>query len=317
MNGAVLLSSARRDFPDVVRILLTGYAELDAAVSAVNDGNIFRFLLKPCPPDTLGTAVADALRQHQLIVGERELLERTLKGSVDALVDVLSLAAPAAFGRTGFVRACVAHMAKRLEVAERWDLELAAVLSPIGCIALPASIVEQIFAGADLSAEDRALFESHPKTGLRLLATIPRLDNVARMVGHQLDAELPSDLDERAALGARMLRVADGVDAAVRTGKEISTALKTLRRELPRDHLPLLRAMSDFKWKGEEGQSRSIRLAELTVGMVLEEDVRSRDGNVIVGKGREVTLALVDRLRAFGKSVGVIEPFRVTAPAPQ
>ena len=55
MDGAKFLSCAAEIAPDSVRLLLTGHAELSAAIAAVNTGRIFRFLCKPCaPPELLG-----------------------------------------------------------------------------------------------------------------------------------------------------------------------------------------------------------------------------------------------------------------------
>ena len=47
MDGAKFLSQARENWPDTVRILLTGYADINATISAVNKGNIYRYISKP------------------------------------------------------------------------------------------------------------------------------------------------------------------------------------------------------------------------------------------------------------------------------
>ncbi len=82
MDGATVLTRARAVQPDTVRVLLTGQADMEDAVAAVNDGNIFRFLIKPCPRPVLVRALTDAVDQHRMITAERVLLERTLRGSV-------------------------------------------------------------------------------------------------------------------------------------------------------------------------------------------------------------------------------------------
>ncbi len=84
MSGSVFLREAARA-PDATRILLTGYTDLDAAVSVVNEGQLFRFLTKPCPRDELLAACIDGVEQHRLRTAERVVLEQTLKGSVQAL----------------------------------------------------------------------------------------------------------------------------------------------------------------------------------------------------------------------------------------
>jgi C4-dicarboxylate-specific signal transduction histidine kinase len=74
MDGATFLGKVRERAPGAVRMLLTGHADLDATVRAVNDGGIFRFLTKPCPPAAMRKAVADALEQHRVLTADRELL---------------------------------------------------------------------------------------------------------------------------------------------------------------------------------------------------------------------------------------------------
>jgi EAL domain-containing protein (putative c-di-GMP-specific phosphodiesterase class I) len=61
LSGADLLSRIRADHPDVVRVLLTGENDIRAAASAVNDGGVFRFLLKPCQRQLLVSTLHDAV----------------------------------------------------------------------------------------------------------------------------------------------------------------------------------------------------------------------------------------------------------------
>ncbi len=79
MNGAEFLSFARVASPDAVRILLTGQASLENAVSVVNEGNIFRFLTKPCAPADLVRALDDAVDQARLLTADTLLVERKLE----------------------------------------------------------------------------------------------------------------------------------------------------------------------------------------------------------------------------------------------
>ena len=95
MSGIELLGRVRTIAPDTVRMMLTGYADVETAIDAVNEGSVFRFLTKPAK-ETLTKAVAAGLAQYRLIVAEKELLERTLSGTIKVLTEVLSLVNPAA-----------------------------------------------------------------------------------------------------------------------------------------------------------------------------------------------------------------------------
>ena len=75
MDGAAFLHEVMVRRPDAARILLTGQADRDEAIRAVNQGQIFRFLTKPCPPDQLKTAIDAGVVQYRLLNAERSILQ--------------------------------------------------------------------------------------------------------------------------------------------------------------------------------------------------------------------------------------------------
>src|SRR6478609_8240703 len=76
MDGAAFLSRVKELSPLSTRLLLTGDSDIKSAIKAVNEGQIFRFLCKHCPPDTLASAVEAAIEQHALVTAERDIMER-------------------------------------------------------------------------------------------------------------------------------------------------------------------------------------------------------------------------------------------------
>jgi FixJ family two-component response regulator len=76
MNGSEFLVQVRRIAPETVRMLLTGHADLDAAIDAVNRGNIFRFLTKPCEKPVLIDAIRSGLEQFRATTAEKELIKK-------------------------------------------------------------------------------------------------------------------------------------------------------------------------------------------------------------------------------------------------
>src|SRR5205807_344851 len=113
---------------------LTGQADLETAIAALNQGNIFRFLTKPCSAEELAQTLEEAVRQYRLITAERNVLENTLHGCVKVLTEVLSLAHPASFSRATRIHCYVEHMITALNLRDRWQFEVAAMLSQVGCI---------------------------------------------------------------------------------------------------------------------------------------------------------------------------------------
>src|SRR5260221_1164318 len=157
MNGAGLLAQFHRRAPDTVRLLLTGYTELDAAIAAVNEGNIFRFLTKPCPPDALVAVLEAAVVQHRLVTAEKVLLEQTLVGSIRALTEVLALTHPETFGASTRQHERARAIAAHLNLPNAWQVEAASMLSSVGYVVLPSEVGIKLNSGAPLDAAERAM----------------------------------------------------------------------------------------------------------------------------------------------------------------
>jgi DNA-binding NtrC family response regulator len=120
MDGVAFLKEASDLHPRTSRILLTGQADLPSAVTAINDGRLFRFLLKPCGKETILKAVADGVRQFELLQAERELLEQTLRQSLGAMAEALSLVVPTAAQPFLKVRRLARQLCKKLQIEDAW-----------------------------------------------------------------------------------------------------------------------------------------------------------------------------------------------------
>jgi two-component system, probable response regulator PhcQ len=76
MSGSVFLSGVRKQFPHTIRMILSGQASLEAAVRAINEGEVYRFFLKPCNPADLIVTVRQALAHKRLEDQSRRLLRK-------------------------------------------------------------------------------------------------------------------------------------------------------------------------------------------------------------------------------------------------
>lgn len=312
MNGAELLGRARRLNLETTRVLLTGHSDMEAAISAVNEGAIFRFLAKPCPPEVLRTALADAARQYRLLRAERQLLEQTLVGTVRLMTEVLELAAPSAIRRSSHVRAVVGHMVRGLGLEHGWMYETAAVLSQIGCVALPSELVERALASQPLTAQDQKAFAEHPAVAHRLLRRISRLEPVAEIVRlQQADvlAAAPRDAPHR--LGAELLCAALEFDKFLARGFGNRRSLEEVRRQRLPVRAEVLDTLRNFAGLSERQLTRVVYARELTPAMTLDEDVRTLAGALVVGKGKSIDRVTIERLQRFAAGAGLNEPFRV------
>ncbi len=325
MDGVQFLAKVKEQSPDTVRMILTGQADVQTAIDAVNHGNIFRFLTKPCPPGDLEVAVKAGLDQYKLIVAERELLEKTLAGSVSVLSETLSMVNPEAFSRGSRIRRYVRHVVNELQLGGVWQFELAAMLSQIGCVAVPPEVLNKIYARKTLTPEEQGMFNEHPKIGAKLLEHIPRLESIARMIEgqHTQFAEFPpkdemSPEQKIAAAGAQVLKAALDFDQLILQSKEIDQAVALMRKRGGRYNPRVLDALKTVRFdRKHEKTLRELKVVELDhyrapgTRVVADEDIRTTKGLLLVPKGQELTYPVITRLRNFSQSSDIIEPFRV------
>lgn len=304
MDGVQFLSRVRIVSGDSVRIALTGYADIQAASSAVNEGAIFRFLTKPCDKEVLAKALTAALVQHRLVVAEKELLEKTLRGSVKVLTDMLSLVNPAAFSRGVRVGKYVQHIVKQLHLNTPWQFEVAGMMSQLGCVILDTETLEAVYAGKRLSAAEQARYDTHASVAGELLSNIPRLEAVAHMIAKQ-DSAPPSssagvDLQQDpVALGAQILKVAIAYDQLLNGGSSHEKSLSRLLSR-PEQFAPVVvNALANLEGETQGMEARKCLISELQCDMVLQADVRTRDGILLIAKATRISHALLARLRNF------------------
>jgi response regulator RpfG family c-di-GMP phosphodiesterase len=320
MDGVEFLRRVRELAPATVRMMLTGDTGQKTAAAAVNEGNIFRFLTKPCPADILAAALAAGVEQYRLVLAEKELLEQTLRGSVQVLTEVLELANPLAFGRASRARRLVRQLAEALGAADVWRLEIACMLSQVGCVAVPEAVLTRVYRGGDVGPRELELFEAHPGVAHGLIRKIPRLEEVAEIVAYQekrFDGQGPP-ADGRAGadlpLGARVLKVALDFDNLQTRGHGGTEALEHLRYREGWYDPTVLDALGCVLGAETPRVVQSLSVCQLRCQMVLDEDLCRTDGVPLVCRGQEITEPLLQRLLSFAAGRSLREPVRVLVP---
>ena len=320
MNGIEFLSQVDKAAPDSVRMMLTGNADQQTAIDAVNEGHIFRFLTKPCSTETLAKAVTAGIRQYQLIRSEQELLENTLHGTIRTLTDVLSLVQPEAFSRAIRLKSYITHICAEMGIPAIWQIEVAAMLSQIGCVTLPPDLLRKVYGRKTLSSSEESMFSSHPETGCQLLENIPRLESVAKMIADQQkpfadvdSSRQNSDQEKIISLGAQMLQVALGFDDLIKRGATPQKAMTTLL-DSPDDYNPkIVIGLEHYQHQVVIMTTKELRVQDLEEGMFTAKDIEAKNGLLIVPERHEITASVLQRLVNFSvnKGMGVKEPVHV------
>lgn len=318
MDGVKLLSAVKKAYPDTSRILITGHADLQMAIEAVNKGNIYRFLTKPCPIDDLKNVLDDALEIFRLKKSEHELLNKTLKGVINILVEIQAQIQPCAVRQIGRLRQYGKRVAEIMKIPNNWEFDIALMLSKVGCIIVPQDILEKRAEGIDLATGERKLFETYPEFGASLISKIPRLENIAEAIKCQtynFDGSNSPDKKikgEKIPTVSRILKLIDDYGMYLSQNYSTDQALEKLKESTGKYDPKILAALY-LAVKGAKIDKTviSIKFRDLRIGMTIVNDIKDTKGNTLVKRGTEITDMILMKLIQASKVRQIVEPLSV------
>lgn len=317
IDGATFLTEVRAIVPDTVRILLTGQADIQSSVAAVNEGGVFRFLTKPCSPIALRRVLDEACEVRRLKDAESEVLGVTLCESVLVLADVLNVVHPVLARRSSAVRALVDAMIEAIEIPASWELDVAGALSHLGCITIPRRVIENVAKGrAHLSGGEATAWGLHPSLGSDLIKGIPRMDRVAAMIARQDTIPSPDEIAlspqdwDPIVLGGELIRLASAYTEVSAVTREHELCVETLRTEGSHSEA-LLDVLASLTLAEDSHAPVALFAANLRAGMILVDDLCSSDGAVLALAGTLVNATLLKLAQNFSSRGELKEPIRV------
>lgn len=290
MNGAEMLAAIKKIDPEVVTVLLTGYTDFESAMAAVNEGNVFRMLSKPCPPETLIKVLSDAVAQYDLICSKRILLDQTLRGAVDALAQSLSTVQPLFFGRAQRVRRLSNSLAEFLDIPDSWRIDVAAVFSQLAYLSLPSLISEAVYHREKLSPEIKVMLRDLPQETLKVVDLIPGLEEV-REILQLLDIQPKFDPVNSSGvrLGASILRLCLDYDYYQEQGHNDNLIIKTFESRLEVYDSKVIEALRSLLDKNADKFSLiELNYKKFAEGMILAEDLLLQEDMLIASSGAEI-----------------------------
>lgn len=322
MSGVELLMQLKEQAPDTIRVLVTGLAERQVAIDAVNRAQVFRIISKPCTPRDLDDGVADAVRQHELIVAGKALLQQTINGEIQALTEIFSRVSPGSFGRAQIIRHGMRRLASYFDVVDTWELEVVAMVARVGEVALPGGVLAKVVGGTELSRDERDAWTRVPEIGSKLLGHIPRLQGVAKAVLYQAKrfdgSGFPGDLVEGKGipLTARLLKGMTDYQIALEAGEKPPGALRQLKLHGNAYDPDVISAIEqgivESSGNGRDAGTRvASKLRDLRVGQRLAEPIVTLDETLIVQRGLVITEPMLDRIRNFDIQIGLRQPIYV------
>lgn len=252
LEGTKLLERVRDLSPATIRIILTGYADKDAAIEAINQGSVYRFLTKPWNDDELRNEVKRAIDEYTLRQENRRLqeltqsqndelkdlnqnLERKVKertekvtllnqqlkqgfiGSIRAMAQLGEMHSSDLGEHAKRVTIITGQIAKQLgyQLDELFQINSAALLHDIGKIELPANLLSKPY--DKLIPAEQRLVQNHVLLGEQIAQMVPSLEKAAVLIRHHHErfngSGYPDGLKgEEIPLGSRIIGVADYYD---------------------------------------------------------------------------------------------------------
>lgn len=312
MNGVEFLVKAKVLTPDSIRIMLTGNADQQTAVEAINTGDVHQFLTKPCEsPDMIKALeeAAEAFRRRKI---EKDLLERTFQASVEVLVEIMSLANPAAFGRSARLADLAVQIAEAMNLDATWSVRSAALFSQMGCINLPEPVVAAIAKGDAIGEEAWQKYTAQSAQSAELIAKIPRLEEVADGVRFQYKnfngTGAPDDSVEGKDIPqiARILRVTLEADSNLTRGNTADETIELMEKNAHLFDPDILAALTKVLATPAETEQRRVEVKSLTPNMVTAEDVVDNNGVLLICRGWETSETIIKHLVRAAEN-GLIE----------
>lgn len=317
MDGIKFLSEVAKICPKSTRVMLTGQADMETAIDAVNEGQIFRFLSKPCPEDIFIKSLNVGIDQYRLIMAEEELLEKTLSGSINVLMEILSLFNPAVFGRIMRIKSYINHIVTELKIPYAWQFELSSLLSMIGYVTVPINTINKMNLKTQLSQHEIEVVEKSSAVAKNLISSIPRLGSVARMIEYQgslfsrVNDNENYDGEDLIALGGNLIQLAIDFENSFQWHGSIKDAVEELSKHQNIYYVDALKALESYPEVIINGNVRNAFVKELNTNMIINENIIDTSGELLAVRGQELTFTMLQKLQASAKIVGLNEPVSV------
>jgi response regulator RpfG family c-di-GMP phosphodiesterase len=321
MDGYEVLDHMKSDnkMRHIPVIVITAVDEMESAAKCISKG-AEDYLVKPFNPILLKARINGSLEKKRLYDAEHELLQNTLNGIIKVLIDILSLANQASFNRAYRIRRYVRHIANKLNLDNTWQYDLASMLSQIGTVALHPDTLEKIYAGQNLTEDEKKMLTSHPELARDLLSYIPRFDKIAKMIALQQKpiADIVNNIEigrwDNVILGGHILKVALDFDQLIYSGVSPEVAIPKMRN-LPKIYnTAIVNTLKSIEDISIEMIVKSVKIQELKPGMVFYEDIVTSTDLRVATKGMEATRSSIEQIRHFVEWAKIKEPICVLVP---
>ncbi|HMV41502.1 MAG TPA: response regulator [Leptospiraceae bacterium] len=323
MDGIIALQKIRRNpkLRSVPIIMISTLLENETVLECLEAG-ADDYIVKPFDKAILKARISNNLIRRIYQKKEKEILEKTLIGSIHILTEILETLDSKVFSRIARIKKHIKYITEELDLDEdKWVMDMATHFYMIGCIHLPRDFVLKSITGRMLNWDEKKIFEQHVLHGYKILSKIPRLERVADVVRLSFKnydgSGSPEDIKvsgEAIPVESKILRAAWEYEMiSIRNDSPEATiaSIKTLSGKVDPNLLPYLEKLYYLE---QTGDVIEVSLPSLSVGMILMEDIYTKNAVKVAGMWQEVTESLLDRILSIAITFGLKEPFKIIFP---
>lgn len=321
-----IFASSRDQNPHSVHVVLVAHESPRCISQAVNQARVFRVLARPFSGAQLRQAVTEAQEEYaritrdhisrELVTRDRDTLQGSLHGSLEAIAAMLSVVHPAAFGRATRLRRMSTLLAERVGLTDSWEIQMAALLSQFGLLSLPAELVDRLIRNLAITAAEKQLLRASTEAALHVMHGIPEMDRVCQILR---SVDLVPSFDALPATEAcdaqRILTIVMDFDTFFAEHGSAGEALRVMDSHIGRYHAPWLDALHEIVGSPNAAMIIDVSLADVRPGQIFAADVRSPRDLLLVARGQPVTPPLLLKIRNDWSSFAGLTMVRVVQPA--
>jgi ActR/RegA family two-component response regulator len=296
MDGIDTIKAAREIAPNAIYMMLTGNQDTATAVRAVNDGEVFRYMNKPCEVAEIKSCIVAAQTQFEVEDAERELRNDTFIGSIGIMTDIIELQA-LGLADASRITQTLCQLASNLGLTIGWEERLAARICFVGLPALSHRDRLNLRNLEPTAQEHTDAFARLCQATAKTSERLPRLGRIGKIMRHvpKVDGWLSVTQPENF-VAATLLRVAIYWNFLTSKGLQASTATQEMKLLLPKLSDTVCRAMNGLDDFRDAHAATQVPVGKLAEGMVTFEDIINEVGAIVVSRGRRLTAPIIERL---------------------
>jgi len=328
MTGAKFLAQAALKQPDCKRVLLTGYADIESTIEAINEGGVSTYLTKPWEDEKLISVVEEAVQLKKLqarnttlesLKAELEAAVTQLSESQNMIVAILGNAIDLRdkvgieFNEPMLDLAILVGQHLGLESDEIEHLKIAITLHRIGRMSIPDHLLSTPY--KEMTHDERELFDQHPVYADAVLMALPELQPASVLIRHQNEFWEGSGKPD--GLSAEEIPLGSSILAIVRDYFDMQAGLYQKERMSPQEALEAVKGFMGKRYSPSvvdafnvcvpqvsehSDNEEQVELKQLMPGMKLVRDLKTADGVLLLGKGQELSNDLIKKIGRVFKS---------------